>query len=141
MITVTNKQRTIPIDLKKVRRQIELILKTLKRAEFEVNVRYVSDREIAKYNEQFRKKQGPTDVLSCPTEDAEEKILGDILIAPSYVKKDAIQRGVIFEDRMRLMLIHGILHLMGYDHISDADYKVMRAKEISLERKLFSAGL
>ena len=141
MISVSNKQRTIKLNIPKIKQQLALILRTVNRADFEVNVQFVSDKIMAKFNQQYRDKSGPTDILSFPMEDEEEKILGDILIAPAYLKKDAVQRGITFDDRLRLLLIHGVLHLMGYDHITEADYKTMRAREITLEKKLKIAGL
>ena len=103
---------------------------------------------IRKYNHEYRDKDKATDVLSFPYHSElkagerikiktdEDKNLGDIIIAPSYVLKDLPRWNQTFEQRMQVLLVHGICHLLGYDHIDDADYKVMHKKEVALLRKL-----
>ena len=69
----------------------------------------------------------------------EEKNLGDIIIAPQYVMDDLPRWEQSFEERMRDITVHGICHLLGYDHIDDEDYKVMHAQETLLLQKLAEA--
>ena len=95
-------------------------------------------------NRQFRDKDKPTDILSFPfyphlqagerieAEDQDETNLGDIIISPEYVKSDLEQWDENFEQRMQTLLVHGICHLLGYDHLQDAEYAVMLAKEQEL---------
>jgi probable rRNA maturation factor len=110
----------------------------------EVTILLVSGEEMAGYNERFLEREGPTDVLAFPLEDllpgvvpdldphGPPLILGDILIAPSYVRDQASSMGVGYEDEMALMVTHGILHLLGYDHEDDRDTERMEQRERDL---------
>jgi probable rRNA maturation factor len=110
----------------------------------EVTLLLVSDDEMAGYNERFLDRSGPTDVLAFPLEDllpgvtpehdphGPPMMLGDVLIAPSYVKAQADDLGVTFEDEMALMVTHGLLHLLGYDHEQDGDAERMEQREREL---------
>jgi probable rRNA maturation factor len=151
MISIKNKQRAIPIDRTRLLKQAKLILAALKYSDFELNIVITTEKDIAVYNEKFRNKKGPTDVLSFPYHETkagkriiaepDEQILGDLIIAPAYVARNTKELPGSFEDHMRLMLVHGVLHLLGYDHIKDADYKVMRRKELALEKALKAARI
>ena len=110
----------------------------------EATLLFVSEQEMAVYNGRFLDREGPTDVLAFPVEELLPGIvpdrdpqgpplmLGDVIVAPSYVRRQAEQYGVTFEDEMALMVTHGILHLLGYDHVDDADAERMEEKERSL---------
>lgn len=107
----------------------------------EVNLLLVSDDEIASYNARFLDREGPTDVLAFPVEQlipgvvpdvqsgGPPLILGDVVIAPGYVRRQAESLGVDFEDEIALMVTHGILHLLGYDHEADEDAERMEERE------------
>jgi probable rRNA maturation factor len=79
-----------------------------------ININFVSDEEIRKLNCRFRKKDRPTDVLAFPFE--EEGVLGDIAVALETVKKNARRFGAPYKKELKRAVIHGILHLLGYDH-------------------------
>jgi probable rRNA maturation factor len=110
----------------------------------EVTLIFVSESEMAAYNERFLDRGGPTDVLAFPVEDLMPGIvpdndpqgpplmLGDVVVAPAYVRRQADEYGVSFEDEMALMVTHGILHLLGYDHANDDDAERMEAREREL---------
>lgn len=107
----------------------------------ELTVLLVDESEMASYNQRFLEREGPTDVLAFPVEEltagevpepdrnAPPLILGDVIIAPSYVRRQADDLDVSFEDEMALMVTHGILHLLGYDHIDDDDAELMEGRE------------
>lgn len=107
----------------------------------EVTILLVSDDEMAGYNERFLDRDGPTDVLAFPLEElipgvvpdvnphGPPLVLGDVLIAPSYVRRNAAEIGVGYEDEIALMVTHGVLHLLGYDHESDEDAQRMEDRE------------
>lgn len=107
----------------------------------ELTLMLVSDEVIAGYNSQFMERSGPTDVLAFPLEsltpgskpkrvlNGPPVNLGDVIIAPAYVRANAEQRRVAFEDEMALMVVHGILHLLGYDHPTDEAAEAMEARE------------
>lgn len=98
------------------------------------NVILVSDEEIRNLNKTYRDIDRPTDVLSFALEDYKDieddyRMLGDIYIAPSYIKKQAKDFDNTYEGEMYLMVCHGLLHLLGYDHIKEDDRKVMFEKQ------------
>ena len=109
---------------------------------------FVNDDEMASYNERFLNRQGPTDVLAFPVEELKPGevpdvdpsgppiIVGDVIIAPSYVRKQAADIAASFEDEMALMVAHGVLHLIGYDHQSDSEAEAMEAREVVLLSKV-----
>jgi len=105
----------------------------------ELSIAIVEIAEMAELNEQYRGKEGPTDVLSfecddpCPLENSEEPVLlGDVVIAPEVAEAQAAEYGHTVEEELNLLLVHGVLHLLGYDHIEDADAEVMQARERAL---------
>jgi probable rRNA maturation factor len=114
----------------------------------ELTLLFVKDSEMASYNHRFLNRPGPTDVLAFPVEelkagevpDVDPKgpplVLGDVIVAPSYVRRQAADLEVGFEDEMALLVIHGILHLIGYDHQKDPDAEVMEMRESELLAKV-----
>lgn len=110
----------------------------------EVSVTFVDDEEIARLNEEYRGKVGPTDVLSFECdgiddvmdvtegEEAEVFELGDIVIAVDVVERQAEGYGNTFPEETELMLVHGLLHLCGYDHIEDDEAEEMEALQNEL---------
>lgn len=110
----------------------------------EVTLLFISEAEMASYNERFLNREGPTDVLAFPVEEllpgvlpetdpqGPPLMLGDVVVAPAYVRRQAAKYGVSYEDEMALMVTHGILHLLGYDHIDDSDAERMESREREL---------
>jgi len=116
------------------------------REDAELAISFVDVEEMQALNLQYRDIDAPTDVLSfeCDSLDLDSFIdpirdvvflLGDVVIAPAIAREHAEEFDSSFEEEMNLVLIHGILHLLGYDHIADGEYDVMRA----LEDELLSA--
>ena len=111
-----------------------------------VTVCLVSDAEIARMNKTYRKKKGPTDVLSFPANKRRkplrvrvgnqrvvtEEFLGDIAISPATARRYAKKNGRRLSDELRVLILHGVLHLMGYDHETD------RGQMERIEQKLRS---
>ena len=92
-----------------------------------------TDEEIQKLNKIHRKKDKPTDVLSFPLENIEGMPLGSIIISVDTAKKGADEFGHSIEDEIKLLFIHGLLHLLGYDH--ETDNGEMREKEKEIIEK------
>lgn len=92
-----------------------------------VNVALCSDERVRALNLEFRKQDKVTDVLSF--EWHSDGILGEIYIAEAQIKRQAPRYGNSYKAELRRMLVHGILHLCGYDHMVPAERKVMRARE------------
>jgi len=104
----------------------ELIRKILtkEKQKGKINLALVSDIEIQKLNRAFRHKDKPTDVLAFPMN--EDGILGDIAISEETTKKNAESYGVTYRQELKRLVIHGVLHLLGYDH----GKKMRHAEEI-----------
>jgi probable rRNA maturation factor len=148
MITIVNKQRKIACNIEQLTADAQTLLQLLNYSDFDLGILLTTESAIKKYNRDYRHKDAPTDILSFPYHAnlkagrrikvayPEDKNLGDLIIAPAYVVKDAKKLGVTFENRMQRLLVHGICHLLGYDHMQDADYAVMLKKEKFLLKHL-----
>jgi probable rRNA maturation factor len=148
MITINNRQRKITIDSKKLKSDAQKVLNLLDYADFDLGILLANNATIHKYNATYRGHDKPTDILSFPahptlkagerivTDNDDDKNLGDLIIAPEYVQAEAQKLKVTLEQRLQRLLVHGICHLLGYDHIEDHDYKIMLQKEMYLLRML-----
>ena len=102
----------------------------------EVSIALVDNQEMADLNATYRSKTGPTDVLSFPC-DAPDMIpcedepitLGDIIIAPDVARDNANDLGHTVEHELNCLLVHGILHLLGYDHEHDEKAQIMEKRQ------------
>ena len=108
-----------------------------RRAAGEVAIALVSDARMRALNRQFRRKNRPTDVLSFPAEvqGAADSALGDIVIATGVARRQAKDAGHSFQAELRVLALHGLLHLLGYDHHHAADNGRMGRLEMSLRKK------
>ena len=105
-----------------------------------VSISVVSDAEIQQVNLEWREKNVPTDVISLEVERPDDPDLapgemcelGDIILAPNFIARQAKEYGTTEADEFRLMLVHAMLHLLGYDHIEDDEAEVMEAREDAL---------
>ncbi|MGZ4980212.1 MAG: rRNA maturation RNase YbeY [Methylobacter sp.] len=105
----------------------------------EIVVRIVDEQESAELNEQYRHKSGPTNILSFPVdvpEGIELDLLGDLVICAPVVEKEALEQGKILDHHWAHIIVHGVLHLLGYDHINDDEAELMENKEIAILNKL-----
>ena len=102
----------------------------------EITVRIVNEEEIAALNNNYRKNNKPTNVLAFPAEFPEHieltiAFLGDIIICPTVLLKESQELNKSLESHWAHIVIHGTLHLLGYDHIAEVDQKIMQQYEIS----------
>lgn len=103
--------------------------------EAELSIRIVGVEESAELNETYRQKKGPTNVLSFPCEVPEGvpcPLLGDLVICAPVVEKEAMEQKKSVEAHWAHMVIHGVLHLQGYDHIETSDAERMEALEVEM---------
>ncbi|HWF15722.1 MAG TPA: rRNA maturation RNase YbeY [Acidimicrobiales bacterium] len=129
------------------------------KGETEVSLLFVDEEAMARLNEQFLGKSGPTDVLSFPIEDepgptgrspdfggtgpgssAEDGVLmllGDVVICPAVAARHAEEHGVSVDDEIALLVVHGLLHLLGMDHEIDAEAERMEALEQQLLKRFY----
>ena len=101
----------------------------------ELSVLLTTDREIQKLNREYRKKDKPTDVLSFPTDDESQLIVGDVVISIPTLLRQAKEYDVTPREEFLRLLIHGTLHLLGHDHEGVSAAKAQRMRRA--ERKLF----
>jgi probable rRNA maturation factor len=150
---ILNRQRAVRV----ARRPLELFLARVRRelglGDADFTICFVSDTEIARMNQAFRRKKGPTDVLSFPAADRRtpvrlpmrrgpvsrrrskaETFLGDIAISPSTARRYAKKLGRTLPSELQILILHGVLHLLGYDH--EADRGEMDRVEARLRRRL-----
>jgi probable rRNA maturation factor len=149
---ILNRQRAVRVARQPLESFLRKVQDEMDLQDADVTICLVSDAEISRMNEAFRKKKGPTDVLSFPTEKMQgasarrrkkiysefakvtegaekgrgkpesekaEKYLGDIAIAPETARRYAKKHGRSLSDEMRVLILHGVLHLLGYDHETD----------------------
>jgi probable rRNA maturation factor len=111
----------------------------LQREAAEIVIRVVDEDESAELNSQYRHKAGPTNVLSFPFEappGVDTTILGDLVICAPVVAREAREQGKALAAHWAHMVVHGVLHLQGYDHIDDAEAMKMEAEEIAIMGRL-----
>jgi probable rRNA maturation factor len=128
-------------DLKKI---AAAILTAVEKSDAELSVALVGDREMRPLNAKYRKKNKTTDVLSFPADPAlpQAGLLGDVIISVEQAKRQARDRKTSLEIEMVTLLIHGILHLLGYDHErSQRQAKIMATLEQKLLSHLCERGL
>ncbi len=149
---ILNRQRAVRV----ARRPLEVFLARVQRelglGKADVTVCLVSDAEIARMNQTFRKKKGPTDVLSFTAAERARPVrlprrsgsrqrnvaglefLGDVAIAPATARRNAKKLSRALRDELRILMLHGVLHLLGYDH--ETDRGKMDRVEARLRKKL-----
>lgn len=108
-------------------------------ADTELTIRFVDEKESAELNGKYRHKDGATNILSFPfdmPDEVELNLLGDLVICANVVKKEAADQKKEELAHWAHMIIHGTLHLLGYDHLTDEQAVVMETKEIKILSQL-----
>ncbi len=115
------------------------LLSALECSSSELSILFTTDEEIQQLNSQYRGKDAATDVLSFPLVDkddpvAEDLMLGDVVISLETAERQALELEVTFQEEVLRLLVHGLLHLLGYDHenVSESEVKRMQDKEDEL---------
>jgi probable rRNA maturation factor len=158
VVFTADEQNDHPVDADRWMKLANDVLTTEKVGDdVEVSVMFVDEKTIAELNEKFMGKTGPTDVLSFPIDegppesgrvpdaggngpgyelagegDGPLSLLGDVVICPAVVARKAPDHAGTYEDETALLLVHGLLHLMGMDHVNDEEADIMEAKERAL---------
>lgn len=134
-IEVVNKQRLVTVDRDRIRDLATRTLDSINRADSSLTVAFVRDPRIRELNLRFRGKPRATDVLSFPAGDEfEPDYLGDVVISADAAARQAGEAGHSLEREVSELVIHGVLHLCGYDH--ETDRGQMNRLEMKLRRKL-----
>jgi rRNA maturation RNase YbeY len=148
---ILNKQKKVRFAKRSFERFLRRTQRELAIPDAEITIAFVSDQEMAQWNERYRMKKGPTDVLSFPAVASPRaarpgeaasgrngsrapEILGDIAIAPETARRYALENGRTLGKELRVLVLHGVLHLMGYDH--ESDHGQMNRIEQKLRRRL-----
>lgn len=145
---ILNRQRTVPVSVASLERFWRRALAVLRVPDDAITVCLVSEAIIARWNSAYRLKPGPTDVLSFPAGKNGRNgrprrrlpageiagYLGDIAIAPAVARRNARRLGRGFARELRILMLHGALHLLGYDH--ERDHGEMERLERRLRRRL-----
>jgi len=142
-IQIQNDQEIHPVDSQKFKKRVEKIIRELGRQDAELSILLVDDEKIRQLNRQYRKLDSATDVLSFPQTEGEpgefiSHILGDVVISVETARSQATEHRLSLEQELVLLLIHGTLHLLGYDHErSPKEEKIMKQKTWELFGTIF----
>jgi probable rRNA maturation factor len=139
-ISIQNRQKKQKVDVGRVRRGMKRLLKELDREGSEISILLVDDHQIREINKKYLERDRPTNVISfAMTEgafgDVHPEFLGDIILSTETAARDALTGHLDFMDEVEFLLIHGLLHLLEYNH---ENVESMEAKKMKkLERDLF----
>jgi probable rRNA maturation factor len=146
-ILIEDRQDRLRIDHDKVEKKAKSILNALGSPDGELSILIVSDQEIADLNKTYLDRSGPTNVMAFPMQegpfgDITPRLLGDVVISLDTAAREAQQAGMTTESRFDQLLVHGILHLFGFDHDKTAGgAKAMRIKEEELLKLLYPSKI
>jgi probable rRNA maturation factor len=120
-VLIDNRQSKHKIPLKKVRQQAKAILSALDNPNGELSILIVDDAQITALNKEYLKREGPTNVIAFPMlegdfSDISPQLLGDVVISIETAHQEGKMMGITTEERFTQLIVHGILHLLGYDH-------------------------
>ena len=125
-----------PFKKKEIKKLIDVVLEKIGSKELangQINIKYTSEEEISMLNEKFYNKRGVTNVLAFTnnqeTPESQEKLIGEIAICISQIEREAKMYKKAVETRLKHMIVHGVLHLFGFDHQKKAEQKEMEQVE------------
>jgi rRNA maturation RNase YbeY len=135
-IWIRNRQKHIPLDLRKIRRAAERTLTELGLLEAELSLLFVNDLQIQALNRQHLRRDKPTNVLAFPMREGEfstlhPHLLGDLVISVQTAKRQSPRFGLNEMETVILLMVHGVLHLIGYEH----EGTKKGAREMTLKQK------
>jgi probable rRNA maturation factor len=132
MIEVVNRQRRLKIDTQTWTTFAAKALAAIGKSDASATIAFVSDKRIQQLNRQFRDIDKATDVLSFPADEPNN--LGDVAVSVETAAAQAKENGLSFEDEIAQLILHGLLHLSGYDH--ESDNGKMNELELRLRQEL-----
>jgi len=133
MIDVVNRQRILKITSASWTSRVAKMLEAIGKSDSSVTIAFISDKKIRELNRQFRGVDRATDVLSFPSDSGDAE-MGDIAISVETATKQANQNGLTLDGEIAQLILHGLLHLSGYDH--ENDNGEMNRLELRLRKKL-----
>ena len=140
VVEVFNRQHDLPVAQDRWAGLLRRVLAEERvAAPWEVGLSFVAADEMAALNAAHRGIDRPTDVLAFGADDGsapraadEPRLVGDVVICPSVAATNAAARGKAVDDELALLVVHGALHLLGYDHVDDSDAELMEGRERAL---------
>ena len=141
-IWINNRQRTTVLSQEKLRKKAAKILSALGLSDRELSVTLINDRAMARLNRETFGRRGPTNVIAFPLDDAPSPngppaLLGEVVISLQTTRRQAQEFGWPWQELLDFFLIHGILHLLGYDHEDPAAAARMDARAWELMSRLY----
>jgi len=130
VIHITNRQKTLPVDRRRMRQAVRAIVRNAGISEATISIAIVDDPTIAKLHQQFLDDPEPTDVLSFVLERSEQSLEGEVVASADTARTCAPRYRSTPEEELLLYVIHGTLHLVGYDDTTPRRRAVMRKKEM-----------
>src|SRR5438128_3013960 len=134
-ISIATPQEAVPIDFRKMREVVRAVLDGEGKPEAEISLAFVDNATIHTLNKRYLDHDEPTDVLSFPLSEG-KKLAGELVIGAEVAQAQAAERGHDVQAELALYVIHGLLHLCGYDDHSDEDVKEMRERERAYLKEL-----
>ena len=137
-VLIDNRQSRHKISLKKIKQTVQVILDALDCPDSELSILIVDDPQIEELNQQYLHREGPTNVIAFAMRegdfpDLSPHLLGDVVISADTAAREAENAEMSMEQRFNELIVHGILHLMGYDHETDEEEaRVMEDKSQEL---------
>lgn len=137
-VLIDNQQAKHPIATRVVQRKVAAILNALDSPDAELSLVFVDDARIAQLNAAYLKHEGPTNVISFPMREGEfgdlnPHLLGDVVISMDTCAREAQAADLSLDERLDELIVHGVLHLFGYDHVhGQAEARAMEAKSREL---------
>jgi probable rRNA maturation factor len=141
-VLIENRQNRHRLPELKIERTARRILDALGYPEAQLSILIVNDDQIAELNRRYLNHAGPTNVISFPMQegpfsDITPDLLGDVVISVDTAHREAEEAGMAMQERLNQLLIHGILHLVGYDHVnSNQEAKAMERKSNELIKRI-----
>jgi probable rRNA maturation factor len=129
MLRIANRQKTLPVDRRRIRRAVTAVLRDAGIAEAQISVAVVDDATIARLHQQFLGDPNATDVLSFVLERSERCLEGEVVVSAETAAANAARYRSTPEDELLRYVIHGTLHLVGYDDASPAQRAIVRRRE------------
>ncbi|HOG11879.1 MAG: rRNA maturation RNase YbeY [Smithellaceae bacterium] len=139
-IRIANLQKRLKIDNRRIRGRVARLLRLIDCAEKEISITFVDDEAIRLLNRQYLRLDKPTNVLSFSLKEGEcgmvnPGLLGDIVISADTALRDARKGSLTLEEELLFLIIHGLLHLTGYDHVRTSRANALKMKK--REQELF----
>jgi probable rRNA maturation factor len=129
-ISIAVPQESVPIDRGRMREAARAVLEGEGVRDYEISLAFVDNATIHQLNKRYLQHDEPTDVLSFPLSDpGSKKLHGELVLGAEVARDEAARRGHDVQAELALYVIHGLLHLCGYEDHEDADRTEMRARE------------